>query len=190
MESFLKEMKADLDQLHELPWKSYENLSVYLLFKKFNKGAIIKGPDTAESSARYLSEGVLGYYIRNENKLSLDLVYSAKTVVFDRLSYFSGEATPHQIKSLTDGYYFELTKESEALVLKKFPEFLLLAHRIFHRSNFRIAQQQYFQRLKLREGYPLFMEHFPGLGRVMTQSDVAGFFNVDLKTLYRYLKER
>jgi hypothetical protein len=82
-----------------------------------------------------------------------------------------------------------MSKIAESIVIKHLPEFHFLANKIPNRINYRHGILQLIKLKKLRSGYPDLLNKYPDLHEFLTQSDIADFFNVDVKTVNRLLNE-
>ncbi|MDG1277545.1 MAG: hypothetical protein P8O16_09715 [Algoriphagus sp.] len=189
MNGCIEKMKADYDSLEIIPLESYHHLLRYLILKKVKRGTILKEPGKADTCSRYICEGKMGFYLSHDGIHRLESVFTVSDTVFDRYSYLDGSETDHLIKALTTVTFFELSKIGEGLVIKNLPEFHFLANKVPNRINQRLAFLQLMKVKKLKSGYFDLISKFPDLHEFLTQSDIAGFFNVDVKTVNRFLNE-
>jgi hypothetical protein len=189
MNGCLEKMKADYDSLENIPLASYQLLLKYMVFKKAKRGTILKEPGKAESCSRYICEGKVGFYLSQDGIHKLESIFSESDTVFDRYSFLEGTESDHLIKALTTVRYFEMSKIAEGLVSKNLQEFRFLANKVPLRINQRLAEQQLIKIKKLKYGFDDLVHKYPDLQDYLTQSDIAGFFNVDVKTVNRFLNE-
>ena len=189
MNGCIEKMKADYDSLEIIPIESYQHLLKYLILKKVKRGTVLKQPDTPDTCSRYICEGKIGFYLSYDGIHKLESIFTETDTVFDRYSYLDQSVTAHLIKALTPVTFYEMSKIAESIVLKSLPEFHFLANKVPNRVNYRLGILQLIKVKKLKLGYSDLVVRFPDLHDFLTQYDIAGFFNVDVKTVNRFLNE-
>jgi|GEM_PF-3141016 len=189
MDIYLARMKADYDQLVDGLDASYLKLELYVNLRKAKKKDILKGTTSVETCSRYLCEGFVGLFLAGEDRTVLTEIFMATDVVFDSESYLNASKTDYYLKCLSDVIYFELSKKAELQLIDNHPEFVKLGLAINHRLISRLAERSRIKNLGISKGYPAFIKAMPGIGELLTQAELASYFNCTDRTVRSIVRE-
>lgn len=185
-QKFISLLIADYDQLLKLPKEAYELVVPHLVQVSLKRNTVVKKSGKPDLASRYLCKGFLGIYHPFGERMELMSIFKSSDTVFDEFSYRSGTESETVIKSISEVVFLEFTVEAEELLLKKHPEFSLLAHRVAHRVSERKTKVHAIAKMGLEEGYGVLMKEFPGLEAEITNADLASFFGVHIRTVERW----
>lgn len=189
MENNLKKMKEDYGKLVPGLSLDFEKLKFYMYLKKAKKGTILKQSGTVEICSRYICEGYTCRMKAKESEDRVKEIFKETDVACDFKSYWKGKKTKSYLICLTDVVYFELSKKSELELVRLFPEFTSLGLAINHRLLERLAKRSSMKVNGIHKSYGKFLETFPGIDEVLSQSKIASYFGCTDRTVRSVQKE-
>ncbi|MEB2778491.1 hypothetical protein SYJ56_24495 [Algoriphagus sp. D3-2-R+10] len=189
MDIYMEQMKADYDQLVDGLDASYKKLDLYVDLRKAKKNEILKKTSSVESCSRYLCSGFVGLFQEGEERDILTEIFMTSDVAFDSESYLNASRTDFYLKCLSDIIFIELSKKAESQVIENHPKFVKLGLAINHRMLSRQGERSRIKNLGISRGYPEFVNALPGIEKLLTQSELASYFNCTDRTVRSVLKE-
>lgn len=186
MDEYKRRMWEDYNQIISISLEAYGDVFKSLLLKKLKKGVIVKHKGTADGVSRYLCEGFIGEYVAVKDEFILEQIFQPTDTVFDDSSFFAQIKTDVYLKTLSDVIFLEFSKESELMVIKKSKELNQLSHFVIHRLTERKSNLNRIRLKRLEGGYPDLVKDYPGIEKVLNQTDIASFFATSVRSVARY----
>lgn len=183
MNNNLMKMREDYDNLVPGLNLDYEKLKLYMYLRRGKKGMVLKEAHSIETCSRYVCDGYLGLFVQKEEGEVLKEIFKVTDVAFDFKSYWRNKKTKSYLSCLSDVTYFEVSKKSEHDLVKTFPEFVDLGLAINHRLQDRLVKRSSIKNMGIHKGYKKFLQEFPGIQALLSQSRIASYFNCTARTV-------
>ncbi|MBN7816262.1 Crp/Fnr family transcriptional regulator [Algoriphagus pacificus] len=181
----MNQLIADYNSIRRFSAESYETVFQKLILRKVSRGEILKKVDMVDIKSRYICEGYLGLFREGKSGFQLFRIFGKSDTAFDEQSFRSNTPSNSIIRALSDTVYLGFTLESEIELLSNKPEFYALALEVTHRINKRHLEQEAIKAKKFKDGFPLLLKKFPGIGQYLKNQDLADFFNCSISTVER-----
>lgn len=189
MDLYMAKMEADYGQLVDGLGAEFSKLLLYVDFRRAKKNEVLKATTKVESNSRYICSGIVGMYFESEDGPLLIQVYKETDVAYDSESYRNASVTNFYLKCLSDVVYYELSKSSELQLVLNHPKVMKLLLAINHRMLSRQTESARIKNLGVSKGYPEFIRSVPGIENLLTQADLATYFNCTPRTVRNALRK-
>ena len=183
MNNNLMKMREDYDNLVPGANLDYEKLKLFMYLRRGKKGMILKESNTVENCSRYICDGYVGLIVQKEEGEVLKEIFRSTDVAFDIKSYSRNKKTKSYLMCLSEVTYFEVSKKSEHELVKTFPEFIDLGLAINHRLQDRLVKRSSIRGMGIHKGYKKFLQEFPGIEELLSQSRIASYFGCTARTV-------
>lgn len=186
---YFRKLMDDYNKIRFFSEEEYQSVFRKVTFKKYPKNSILKRKDDADICSRYICDGYIGLYDASTNRNKLKLIFGPTDTVFDKKGFRQGHPTSNVIKTISDAIIFEFSKTSEISLFEINKEFCLLALEVSHRITQRIYEQNEMKRLGFKESIFNLMNKYPQIEKLITNQDLADYFNTSLRSIERYKGE-
>jgi len=183
MDLYKEKMKADYRQLVDGLDEEFSKLLLYVNFRRAKRNEVLKPISKVELNSRYICSGIAAMYFEGEDGPLLIQVYKESDVAYDSESYHNASITNFRLKCLSDVVYYELSKSSEDQLVLNHPKVMKLLLAINHRMLSRQTESARIKNLGVTKGYSEFINAVPGIENLLTQADLATYFNCTARTV-------
>jgi len=183
MDIYMERMKADYNQLVDGLDAEFSRLDFYVNLRRAKKNELLKTTNKIELNSRYICSGIVGLYFEDEDRPVLIQVFKETDVAFDVESYLNTSVTSFYLKCLSDVVYYELSKSSELQLVVNHPKFIKLLIAVKHRMLSRQTERARIKNFGISKGYPVFIKSVQGIENLLTQADLATYFNCTTRTV-------
>ena len=186
----LWQIKHSFDRYHQVPIKDYKSILNDMQIISYPAKTIIKKSSNVETSARFILEGTMGLFLKNEKGYHCIDFFMANQIACDLLSYVTGEETNLIMKTYSSCLAVEFKKDCLFQIGEKNPEFLKLTNKLTEQELAKsLLSLKSLRADSGSERYLAYLETYNNVRDIVPQKDLASVLGLTPEGLCRIIKD-
>ena len=191
-DSWLKELKSNMDMFAEVSIDEYQKIKSYLNLKKYPKGTVLKDAGQAETCARFILKGNISFSIQlPEGRTITKLVFFPGEVALDPVSFNSGTSSNFILKAISDVEVCEIDRQFESRIIKEAPAFFDLSIKVNHAIQEKLITWFVdFLSKPAKEVFDILSGPEQELGKTLKVKEIMDILGVSKSTIANFRKKK